>query len=81
MDVVESLSLEMFKKPLDVVLKSMISWATLVVGGQLDWVTLEVFSNLGWFNDSMIPWFYDNKEEAKTQGEEVRSDGSTVQLP
>jgi len=46
MDVVESLSLEMFKKPLDVVLKSMISWATLVVGGQLDWVTLEVFSKL-----------------------------------
>ena len=51
----QSLSLEAFKKPSDVVLGDMVQWEILVVvGGQLDWVILEVFSNLG---DSMILLF------------------------
>ena len=44
----QSLSLEAFKKPSDVVLGDMVQWEILVVvGGQLDWVILEVSSNLG----------------------------------
>ena len=50
MEVIESLSLEVFKKYLDVVLTDM-SGEILVVGGQLDRMILEVFSNLG---DSII---------------------------
>ena len=54
-EVVQSLSLEAFKKPSDVVWGDMVQWEILVVvGGQLDWVILEVFSNLG---DSMILLF------------------------
>ena len=53
-EVVESPSLELFKKHLDVVLGTQVSGKILVVGGQLDWMILEFPSNLG---DSMIPWF------------------------
>ena len=48
--MVESLSLEMFKKCVNVVLRNMVYHAILMVGGQLDWI-LEVFSKL---DDSMI---------------------------
>ncbi len=44
----------MFKKHLDVVLlvlKTMVYWAALLVGGQLDQMIFEVFSNL---NDSVL---------------------------
>ena len=44
-------SLGVFKERLEVVLRNMVQWVTLVVGEQLDQVILEVFSNL---NDSMI---------------------------
>jgi len=50
-EVVESLTLKLFKDHLDIVLKDMVYWEILVVGGWLDWMNLEVFSNLG---DSMI---------------------------
>ena len=52
-EVVESLSLEVFTKHLDVVLMDTFQWDILVTGGQLDWMILEAFSNLG---DSMIQW-------------------------
>ena len=39
----ELLSLEMFKKHLDVVLRDMVEWEKLVMGGRLDWMVLEVF--------------------------------------
>ena len=45
-EVVESLSLEVFKKHLDVVLKDMVYWQILVIGEWLDWMILWVFSNL-----------------------------------
>ena len=48
---VESLTLEVVSEHLDVVLRDMVEWELLVVGGRLDWVILEVFSSLG---DSMI---------------------------
>jgi len=48
-EVVESLSLEVFKKRLGVVLRAVIYWGILVVRGWLDW--LEVFSSL---DDFMI---------------------------
>ena len=32
---------------LGVVLKDVVQWVILVIGGLLDWMTLEVFSNLG----------------------------------
>ncbi len=51
-EVVESPSLEVFKKHLDVVVGDMDEWAVLAVRGQLDWMILEVFFNL---NDPMIP--------------------------
>ena len=35
-EVVESLSLDMFKEMLDVVLRDIIQWAKLVVDGRLD---------------------------------------------
>jgi len=56
-EVVESLSwtLEVFKKHPVVVLRDMVWWEILVVGGQLNWMILEVFSNLC---DSMILWFH-----------------------
>ena len=44
-EVVESPSLEVLKKHLDVVMR--FSGEILVVGGRLDWTILEVFSNLG----------------------------------
>ena len=43
-EVVESPSLEVLKNHLDVVLRDMVQWGILVVGGQLDWMILEVFS-------------------------------------
>ena len=49
--VVESLTLEVFKKPLGLVVRIIVQWEILVINGQLDWTVLEVFSNLG---DSMI---------------------------
>ena len=42
-----------FKKHSDVVLRDMVWWEILVIGGWLDQIILEVFSNLG---DSMIPY-------------------------
>ena len=50
-DMVESLSLEVFKKHLDTVLRDVFYWEILVICGRLDWMILEVFLNLG---DSMI---------------------------
>jgi len=49
--VVESLSLEDFKKHLDIALRHTVLWEILVTGGWLDWMILEVISNLG---DPMI---------------------------
>ena len=49
-EMVESLSLEVFKKHLDVLLRDMVSWE-MVIGGWLDRRIMEVSSNLG---DSMI---------------------------
>ena len=49
--VVESLSLEDFKKHLDIALWHTVLWKILVTGGWLDWMILEVFSKLG---DPMI---------------------------
>ena len=49
--VVESPSLEVFKKCGDVALKEMFQWAILVVGGRLDLMNVEIFSSL---NNSMI---------------------------
>ena len=45
--VVVSPTLEVFKELLDVVLRVMVQWEILVIGGQLDWMILEIFSNLG----------------------------------
>ena len=50
-EVVESLFLEMFKKPRDVALRDVVYWAVSVVGRQLNLMISEVFSIL---NDSMI---------------------------
>ena len=44
--VIESLSLEVFKKRVDVVRRNMVYWAILVVGRKLDSVILAVFFNL-----------------------------------
>ena len=44
--VVESPSLEVFKKCLDVSFKDMVLWEILVLSRWLDLVILEVFSNL-----------------------------------
>jgi len=41
----ESLSLEVYKKRLDV-LRDMVKCKILMIHGRLDWMTLEVFSNL-----------------------------------
>ena len=54
-DMVESLSLEVFKKHLDTVLRDVFYWEILVICGRLDWMILEVFLNLG---DSMILCLY-----------------------
>ena len=43
-------SLEVFKERLDLALRDMVYWVTLVVEGWLDQMILEVFSNL---NDSV----------------------------
>ena len=45
-EVVESPSLEVSKKHLDVVLGNMVWWEIFVIGGWVDWMILEVFSNL-----------------------------------
>ena len=45
-EMVESPSLEVFKKHKDMTLEDMILYAILVLGGRLDWKILEVFSNL-----------------------------------
>ena len=50
-EVVESSSLEVFMKYLDVVLRNVVQWEILVIGRQLDWLIWDVFSNL---SDSMI---------------------------
>ena len=50
-EVVGSPSLEVFKKHLDVVLRDVVWWEILTVGGRLDWMILEVFSIL---SDSMV---------------------------
>jgi len=41
------LTLEVFKKRLDVVLRDTVQWEILVIGGELDWMIFEVFSDLG----------------------------------
>ena len=46
--------LEMFKKCLDVVLRTWFNGEILVVGGRLNWMILEVFSSLG---DSVILFY------------------------
>ncbi len=48
-----SLSLEVFKERVGVVMRDVVQWAALVLGGQLQWMILEVFSNLG---DSISAW-------------------------
>ena len=54
------LHLIVLKERLDVVLRDMVYWELLVMGGWLGWVILWVFSNLG---DSMILWLYDYKHK------------------
>ena len=53
MEVVESPSLEVLKKYIDV-LRDMVYWAILVISGWLDWVVSEVFSNLGDYNSMIL---------------------------
>ena len=53
-EVVESLYLAVFKKHLDAVLRNMVYWEILVIGGQLDRMILEVFSNFGHFPPHII---------------------------
>ena len=48
---VESLSLEVIKQCVNVVLRDTVQREVLVIGGWLDYMTLEVLSNL---NDSVI---------------------------
>ena len=48
-EVVASPSLGVFKERLDAVLRDIVQWVTLMVGGWLDQMIWEVFSNL---NDS-----------------------------
>ena len=50
-ELIESLSLEVLKKQLDVALSDMVYWEILAMGGWLDWMILDIFSSLG---DSMI---------------------------
>jgi len=50
---VEALSLGVFQKRGDVALRDGISWAVLVVGGQLDEMISEISSSL---NDCGFPW-------------------------
>jgi len=52
--MVESLSMEVFKERLDVVLRDLVLWEMLVIGGRLDWMNLEVFSNIGDFKINLF---------------------------
>ena len=63
-DVVESPSLKVIKKRVDVALRSMVSGEILVVGGQLDWVILDIFSNLG---DFVKPHFHPPQHNFSSQ--------------
>ena len=63
-EVLESHSLEVLKKRLDVVLRDMVSEEILVVGGWLDCVILEGFSNL---SDSMITWDHPRRLQMQVQ--------------
>ena len=51
-EVGQSLSLEVFKECGDALLRDMVYWAELVIGGQLGQMILDRL------NDSVIPWFY-----------------------
>jgi len=61
-EMVESPSLKVFKKHVDVVLRDMVSGILLVAGGRLDWMILEVFCNLG---DSMVSEYTQQKSNQR----------------
>jgi len=56
-EVVQSPSLEVFKKRVDVALWDMVLAGMGVMGGWVDFMILEIFSNL---NGSMILWLYES---------------------